>query len=85
MRLVLTHVAHRPTGNDTFHLPSGDGVGEVGSWYGIKVVNAEKMYTNEVCVCCCTTKTEEGACLVWSRVSNAVTAAGAPDNATMGR
>ena len=36
-------------------------------------------------VCCCTKETEEGACLVWSRVSNTVTAAGGPDNATMGR
>ena len=83
MRLVLTHFAHRATDNDTFHLPSGD-QGE-GSWYGIKVVNAAKMYTTCDLSSCCTKEAEEGACLVWSRVSNTVTAAGAPDNATMGR
>ena len=85
MRLVLTHFAHRPTGDDTFHLPSGDETGAGGSWYGIKVVNAAKMYTTCDLCSCCTKEAEEGACLVWSRVSNAVTAAGAPDNATMGR
>ena len=85
MRLVLTHFAHRPTDDNTFHLPSGDETSgnDGGSWYAIKVVNATKMFTT-----CdiCRQEREARACLVWSRVSaKTVAASGAPDNATIGR
>ena len=60
--------------DDTFIARGKNG----GSLCIIKVVDATKMYANP---CCCTTETEEGACLVWSRAKTA----GAPDNAAMAR
>ena len=61
------------TDDDTFIARGKNG----GSICIIKVVDATKMYANP---CCCTTETEEGACLIWSR-----TAKGAPDNAEIER
>merc|ERR1719230_549577 len=59
--------------DDTFIARGKNG----GSICIIKVVDATKMYANP---CCCTTETEEGACLIWSRAAK-----GAPDNAEIER
>jgi len=48
----------------------------------LKVKDANTMFANP---CCCTTETEEGACIVWTKSSGGAPETGAPGNGSMER